>query len=400
MAGERDTPDPWEHGGFDEDFVRAAQVHEDDWKARQRERERLRRRRARADRWTRRRRWVRKRAPELVLIAVAIGLVVAGIADIGPAARLFHTQPSDVATDASSPATTRPPLRSSTTSTATVSGPAGSTVSAVGGTGTTSTTYSLTRRGYQFGDCVRWDQDRSGSSRRDTEVVPCDQPHLVEIGGSIDLNGRFDHYPTEEEWSALYENDCAVFTTQLLGGPWDPSGRFQPAGLSPLPDSWAYGDRTLWCGMTLRNRSPLPGEDPLAFRPDVPKWFPTVLGTVRSTAQALVRPPGTCVTDEAFSTPCTEPHTAEITGSLDLTGKVSVPPAGGDTAAWSALVGDACRAATVAYLQRALVPGESIYHYPISPESWAAGRRVVECAAGRKVGGAEQPMTGSLRDAR
>lgn len=386
MADERDGADPWEHQVFDDDFVRGATVREDDLRARRKKAERARRR-------DRRRTWLRRRAPQLVLLVVLVGLLGAGIAGVGPVARLFHTDPTEVTSAAS--ATTRPAVSSNTSGTTTAPGGA-TTGTAIGGT---STTFGLTRRTYTFGDCVRWDQADGGPSQRNTEVVPCDQPHLLEIGGPFEVADRLGHYPSDEEWSQLDKESCTPFAEQLLGGPLDTAGRMTIGAVVPSEPGWSAGDRTIWCGVGLHNRLALPGEDPADFRPGSTTWFPPTSGTLRGQSQALVRPPGTCANEDAFAVPCSEPHTSEITGAVDLTGRTVTPPADGDVAGWSALVGDACRDATIAYLHRQLVPGETNYHYPIPARSWAAGRRIVECAAGRHFGGADQPMTGSLRDA-
>ncbi|MFN8041111.1 MAG: septum formation family protein [Acidimicrobiales bacterium] len=305
-----------------------------------------------------------------MLLVTLVGLLGAGIAGAGPAGRLFHPDADEVSSG--SRTTTMP--------------------TSVGIDGTT-TTFGLRRRSYSSGDCVRWDQEEGGGNHRDTEVVPCDQPHLIEIGGRYDLTGGTDHYPTDEEWRQIETEHCSAFVEQVLGGPRDPVGRLSIGGLVPFPPAWAAGDRTIWCGVVMLNRPALPGEDPRSFRPDVPKWFPTMTGAARDIAQALVRPPGTCLADGTFAVPCSEPHYGEITGSVDLTGRVATPPAEDDRAGWSKLLDEACRDLAVAYLQRPTVPGESISHFPIPLESWSAGRRAAECA----VSGPEKSRIGSIR---
>ncbi len=244
-------------------------------------------------------------------------------------------------------------------------------------------------RSYQVGDCVDWDQD-SAAGPRSTHVVPCTASHLVEIAGRLDVGRRFDHYPTQAEWQVVFAHDCLPAVEALLGRPLDPEGRFTLSGLIPVPQSWDSRNHAVWCVAELTpGHATSPGSDLVAFT-----------GKVEGASQTRTARIGTCFTNASpYAVPCRRPHAYEVTGDVNLSGLTSNPPPAADDRAWDKLVGRQCAAIARSYMHRALGADESSGWLRLLPQSWAAGRRVIECTVQRR--GASNPAAlyaGSLRD--
>jgi hypothetical protein len=123
-----------------------------------------------------------------------------------------------------------------------------SDTTARGGTTTTVPTFVL--RQYTIGDCVTWRPSKVGQI--ETHVVPCDQPHLVEIVGSFNLDQRLRHFPSSGELQVLIATDCARETRALLGHA--VGGDVQFGAIYPHPEAFDRGENTLWCWA--RKRAP------------------------------------------------------------------------------------------------------------------------------------------------
>jgi hypothetical protein len=332
-------------------------VHEPSW----RERERIARQRPRGPRGRAARRLV---GPVLVLALVAAaGVVGLGYTGRGPYDRLARTS-EDASADHPAPAAA----------------------------GTTSTTEMLfVARTYQPGDCVTWDQ-APGRAERVTEVVRCDRPHLVEMTGHLILTDRGPAYPTGAEWEALIRDRCREPAEHRLGGPLDPHGRFSLHALQPTSMGWAGGGRDLWCGLSASWRPP--GQED-ATGPDVP--LVPLTEAMRHEDQFWRYTPGACIARGAnVAVACTDPHIFEVTGEATVDERPGVP-AREDTAGWSAIVGDACRARARGYLRHEPVDPWRSGLITIEPESWAAGQRNVTCYLGRWGGDAWEVVTASAR---
>ena len=243
---------------------------------------------------------------------------------------------------------------------------------------------------YSTGDCVIWDQDDvSGVETRRTDVVDCAEPHLFEVAGSVDVRDRFTAtYPTDFEWDVVTEEVCGPMAETILGGPFDPRGRYFPTLIKPVPSSWSMGERIVWCGVGARHE----------VRPERDDLVAASTGKATAAGQALVHAAGTCLDGDGYTVPCVEPHRFEITGTVDLGPVTATVPPTDDDAAWVALVGDRCRSVGASYAGRQAIDDEGFGYLPLEPGSWSSGRRIVECVAGRWRDGSMIPSTGSVRD--
>jgi Septum formation len=165
----------------------------------------------------------RGRSPR-VRMAAGAAVLVAAVA-VGVVARPRHETPRPVAAAPSSV-----PRRTATTRASTNE--------------TTTTDRTFVSRSYSIGDCVMWKP--SHAENIETQVVGCDQPHLVEVVGKVDLENRLHHLPSDGELQILFMTDCTRAATALLGHAPADSG-IQVGGLYPKREAWDRGDRTLWC---------------------------------------------------------------------------------------------------------------------------------------------------------
>jgi hypothetical protein len=254
-------------------------------------------------------------------------------------------------------------------------------------TAKTTTTFALTDATYRRGDCVTWDQ-KAGNTERDTTVVPCSQLHLLEIAGSINLQPRFDHFPSQAELHVVYSTLCAQQIGELMGRPLDPYGRFGAGGIEPLENSWLNGDRILWCGAAA-------SEPQSMFNA---RRFTPFRGRVEAADQTRLDAIGSCFAGEAAPrlTKCLTPHTFEITGYAHLADGTTLP-ASDDTAGWDRLVGTTCQQMGTQYLGHAPTGDVQTGWVAIEQASWDAGRRVAECTVGRYRGDTPILTNGPLR---
>jgi Septum formation len=255
---------------------------------------------------------------------------------------------------------------------------------------TTSTTLALEERSYNPGDCVTWDQAAS-SQRRVTRVVPCTQAHLMEMTGHVTMSGGpTAPYPTPAQWDQVLHGQCGELIAPYLGYPLDPDGRFAAADIKPLPDAWAQQYREVWCGI----EAAWPDG-----QPHPSGWTNPFKGVVKGQDQTYLIPAGTCLGLDLDGTvgaavPCAGTHAVEVTGAFTV--NVASLPASDQ--AWVTAVGSGCQAATLWYAGGRLPPGMSAGSLQISPTSWAAGRRKVECTAVRYgTTGQLLPTSGSVR---
>jgi hypothetical protein len=252
-----------------------------------------------------------------------------------------------------------------TTAPAGATGPSGST---------TATTLTLAAPGFSPGECVKWLQTGDSSPfDRPTYVIPCDQPHLVEVVAvGTAVAGLGAAWPGSRTLDAAAHRQCTPIAEKFLGQPVDPYGRFYVSAIAPSEQAWGVGHRTMWCDVQLNDVSRKVSTGPL--RPYV--------GEARGASQTYLQPVGTCE-PPGFDgpVPCNTPHVVEISGNVDLTAKTSSLPA--SESAWQNLVGSACNRLGVEYLGRAYPAGVESGWQDIAASSWDAGRRVVQCVVGK-----------------
>jgi hypothetical protein len=250
---------------------------------------------------------------------------------------------------------------------------------------TTSTIYTLTRRSYRVGDCILWDQSE-GRGNRSTKVVGCDEPHLLEfIAEEAAPDGVA--YPADAEWRAIIDRKCGPLAVAYLGQPIDPSGRFFANALRPTEDSWRDGDRELACGIAFRDWSSLSAGGSASY-----------VGRAKGQDQTMLLEVGACIIrgETGGSAPpvsCAEPHLFEIAGHADVGDRRTELPTEEEL---SGIARPACERLAAAYTGGPLPDTLHVRWFPITAESWAAGRRSFECALGRYESGAPQLVTGSL----
>jgi hypothetical protein len=260
-----------------------------------------------------------------------------------------------------------------------------------GSTATSTTIASLAGRSYRPGDCVTWNQQEPTDVYIPTTVVPCTQPHLLEVVRKATPGTLPDTFPSQAAWGQLLDADCGPPSTTYLGYPLFPNGRFYATGLHPDPTGWSRGDRTLWCGIGARSSQ---------FDPSGMKLV-AFTGAVRGQSQELPIAVGTCLSAGTSSAigppvPCSESHVAEVTGTATLSGVAQLPTSSSDMA--SALAAQ-CAPLATQYGGGALPSGSNWGWLGMSQASWNAGERTVSCTIGDfDTSGNPVARTGSLQD--
>jgi hypothetical protein len=300
-----------------------------------------------------------------LVFGAAVLLVVGGIAvataeGVGPLAGSGPATHSAIV--ATTPATTSPAIATPTSHVP------------------TSTTQSLRDRRYTRGDCVTWDQ-ASTASDKVTKIVDCAQPHLMEFVATRDITHN-RAFPTDDEWKQFLDTTCRPLVESYLNHPLDPFGRYVASGLKPLPDGWAQGYRDVHCGIFARPVSP--GPSTAAFS-----------GRAGGAEQQLTYRVGTCVAANTGPVECASPHGFEVTGVVDLAGKIDHAPAQGEL---PDAVRDECVRLAIDYLGRPLSGDLQWGWTSIKPESWAAGTQSANCIVGHADGTAWRAVRGSIRD--
>jgi hypothetical protein len=237
------------------------------------------------------------------------------------------------------------------------------------------------------GDCLTWIQGGMPTTSLQ-HVVPCSQPHLVEVAGAVRVTRDYAQYPTDADWRFVAQHDCLLLVDVLLGGPVEPDGRYYATALRPLPTYWAQDhDRRVQCAVAKWGATP----------PEIERELSPFVGRVEESARTRIEHVGACEDADYIYTACTNPHTLELTGYVDLSGLVTERPANdGD---WMPLVGSRCEQVGRAYLGRPYRTDEQYAFIQIAPERWSAGTRVVECFVQRgDASGHALTVTRSLRD--
>jgi hypothetical protein len=103
------------------------------------------------------------------------------------------------------------------------------------------------------------------------------------------------------------------------------------------------------------------------------------------TDQSLLYPVGTCIgaaPNVGYQTiDCSAPHQVEITGAIDLSGRVDHAPTYDEV---NALAHDDCSAAAQTFLGRPLDGNLTEGQLQLAPESWNAGSHHINCLIARR----------------
>jgi hypothetical protein len=156
------------------------------------------------------------------------------------------------------------------------------------------------------GSCLTWRPDGA-----DMRPVDCEQPHLFEVTGDVDIsaeNGPSSPAPSDEAWRDIAKQKCTTGAATYLGGKLDPFGRFSVGALKPSAEQWGSGDRKLRCGL---QRAGLSG-----------KVLVPTKGPAAKQDQSDIYDPGTCLAlvGKTVGDPidCAQAHAYEIVGVVDL----------------------------------------------------------------------------------
>ena len=269
------------------------------------------------------------------------------------------------------------------------------------GSATSTTVERVVARPYEKGQCVIYDEANKplgggnylSADLTPTRVVPCNQPHFFEITGTFQLRGRAD-YPTPDQWNEIFrksDDGCLPYAERFLNAPLDPFGQFFSTGIKPSPAYWAQGNRDVVCALgTVKD--PLDGSNG-----PVPSQ-----GSALRQSQTRLLPVGSCFALDPGSqmntrVTCDKPHGLEVTGSINIADRASERPSDEE---WGRLVTTDCRRLAETYLGRP-IDNRTVRssYFSISPESWLAGRREVDCLVGRyDTAGVKIDIEGLLRD--
>lgn len=238
------------------------------------------------------------------------------------------------------------------------------------------------------GSCLTWTEVDAA----DAERVSCDESHLFEVTGAVDLAGEFGpraRFPTEDTWRALVAERCSPLSTQFLSGRFDPFGKFSVGAIKPSQASWRGGDRELRCGLQSVGRSGA--------------LFATV-GSAATQDQSDIHEPGTCLGNDGVGVgdpvDCAAPHAVEVVGVVDL--GAAFPLLYPDEAAQDELLSEQCTAQAAEFAGGPAVVAEkglTVFWETLRPESWNAGSRQVDCRLGAFLPDRSgfAPVTGSVR---
>ncbi len=118
--------------------------------------------------------------------------------------------------------------------------------------------------GLRPGDCLVWSPDPA------REVTPtragCDQPHLDQVTGVVDLTGPFPGWPGRPALDAAASKDCADAARNLFGGA-DAVPHMRVASIYPEEAAWQAGTHALVCTVRTDDLRPRVGPAQVAGLP-------------------------------------------------------------------------------------------------------------------------------------
>ncbi|GAB2919123.1 hypothetical protein GCM10027047_15860 [Rhodococcus aerolatus] len=241
------------------------------------------------------------------------------------------------------------------------------------------------------GTCLTW----AAADLSDLAQVPCTEPHLVEVAGSVDLArypgtefGPSAPFPGTVRLTQLRDEVCEPVAQDYLDGRLDPYGLYSVGLVNPGEAAWAAGERTLRCGLQQAGRT---------------GTLTPVVGRVADLDQSDVTAVGTCAGIEATlpgdPVDCSAAHASETIAVVDLAGQVpGDPPSDADQ---DKVLEAACTKASDDYTGApggAAAAKLTVFWDDVRPASWLAGSTRVNCYVGQQLaGGGFAPLTGSAR---
>ncbi|MGO1055811.1 septum formation family protein [Crossiella sp. CA198] len=224
------------------------------------------------------------------------------------------------------------------------------------------------------GTCLTWTRPDAGDARR----VKCDDPHLFEITGSVDLAADFPPgapFPDSVRWEGIAADRCTEMSVQYLDGRFDPNGKLGVNLLRSGEKSWNSGERKVWCGMQDSAPSGL--------------LYPTV-GSAKTADPSNVHPQGMClgISGKQVYDPveCGKPHAYEVVGVVNLGARF--PQEFPAEPRQDELLAGECARTAADYAGGAEVvsrKGLIVFWDTLKQDSWLAGARRVECKVGAKL---------------
>lgn len=240
------------------------------------------------------------------------------------------------------------------------------------------------------GSCLTWTkQDAS-----DVHKVACDAEHLFEVVGIADISTEYGPkapIPDTGGWRELTEKHCGELVEDYLDKPLDPEGKLTIGMLRPDNTQWDEGDRTLHCGLQWVG----PGGG-----------LQTLTEPAAEMNQSYVWEPGTCLglVDKTVGDPvsCSEPHSYEIVGLVDLRDEFDEFPSEEDQHEW---LDPTCAEIVKKYTDgkdvAELADDGLVLTWDLrTKESWEAGSALVNCKVGAVLedDSGLAPVQGSVKD--
>jgi Septum formation len=100
--------------------------------------------------------------------------------------------------------------------------------------------------GLEVGDCVNDETLRGGSPVETVDVVPCRQPHDLEVYANVTVPGNA--FPGDQALEKFADRSCVAYFKDYVGIPFRDS-EFSYQSYVPSEGSWNEGDRLVTCGV-------------------------------------------------------------------------------------------------------------------------------------------------------
>ncbi|ASR33751.1 hypothetical protein BAY61_00740 [Prauserella marina] len=222
------------------------------------------------------------------------------------------------------------------------------------------------------GSCLTW----TAADASDVRTVSCEEEHLFEVVGVADISDKFPkgaRSPDDETWRELSEERCGTSAEEYLDKPLDPFGKLTVGVLRPDAEQWREGDRKLHCGI----QRVAPGGE-----------LQPLEGKAADENQSDVWEEGTCLALDGKTVgdpvSCSEEHSYEIIGLVDLTKEFEEYPSTDDQTAW---LDTECSRIAEKYTGGADLRDKGlILTWDLrEQESWDAGSTLVNCKVAAKL---------------